>query len=150
MDFLDKYYGNILTIEDQEEALTKSYWAYLFALRKISGSDFKALQAKACKNPKGAFCFAKNIPGANVKYCQEYACKESFWAYMFAEYIDGADIKYCQQHACKEPGWAYSFAYYIPGADKEYCFKHAFPEKEYGKDYWKSEYKKFIMRKACE
>src|SRR5690606_8534924 len=112
---------NLLTIEDQQEVLTRSDWSYCFALKKIPGSDFKALQAKACEEPYWAFLFAKYIPGADIQYCQQYACKESKYAYYFARDIPGADIQYCQQHACKEPGCAYCFARDIPGADKEYC-----------------------------
>ena len=125
MIFSYKLYKNLLvTVEGQEEVLTKPEWSYLFALKKIPGSDIKALQAKACEDP--------------------------WYAYLFARYISGADIKYCQEHACKNTRWAYYFAIDIPGADKEYCFKHAFPEEKHGPDRWKSEYNKFIMKKACE
>ena len=124
MNFFDKYKNNLLTIEDQEEGLTRSDWSYCFALKKIPGSDFKALQAKACEDP--------------------------YWAFLFAKYIPGADIKYCQEHACRNPELAYYFARDIPSANKKYCFKRTFPEKEYGPDRWKSEYNKFIMQKACE
>lgn len=124
LNFLDKFYNNLLTIKDQKEALTDSYKSYYFARANIPGSDIKALQAKACEN----------------SYC----------AYRFAKYIANANIKYCQEHACKAPNWAYYFAIDIPNSDKEYCFKHAFPDYAYDKDYWKAEYKKFIMKKACE
>src|SRR5690554_6703242 len=113
MNFWFKFDNNLLTIEDQEEALTSSWWSYYFALANIPGSDFKALQVKACEDP--------------------------FYAYMFARDIPDADIKYCQEHACKKPGYAHWFARDIYGADIKYCFKYAFPEEKYGKDYWKSE-----------
>ena len=124
MNFEYKYYENLLTIEDQKEALTSPFQSYWFVMKNIPGSDFKALQTKACKDPECAYYFARDVPGADIKYCQEYACKEL--------------------------GWAYYFAINIPKSDKEYCFKRAFPEKEYGPDRCKSEYNKFIMKKACE
>ena len=126
MNFEYKIYNdsNPPSIEDQKEALTRPRWSYLFALANIPGSDFKALQAKACKNPYCAYLFARDIAGANIKYCQE--------------------------HACKDPIYAYYFAKYIPGADKKYCFKYVYPEERFGPDRWKSEYNKFIMQKACE
>jgi len=124
MKFEYKIYSNILTIEEQKEALTNPWWSYHFAIENIPGSDIKALQAKACEEPYCAYLFAKNIPGADIKYCQEYACQSHYYAYYFA--------------------------IVIPEADKEYCFKHAYPEDEYGPNRWKSEYNKFIMQKACE
>ena len=124
MNFEYKLDNNLLTLEDQKEALKNPYQSYWFAKANIPGSDFKALQTKVCEDPYFAYKFAKNIPGADIKYCQEHACKNSNWAFFFA-----ADI---------------------PKSDKEYCFKHSFPEKEYGPNKWKSEYNKFIMQKACE
>src|SRR5690554_5663611 len=150
MNFWTKYRNILITIEDQQEALTKSGWSYWFAKANIPGSNFKALQTKACEDPYYAYSFAENVSGADIKYCQEYACKDSYCAYMFAKDIFGANIKYCQQYACKDPHWSYLFAIDIPNSDKKYCLKHAFPEDKYGPDIWKSEYNKFIMQKACE
>src|SRR5690554_2001618 len=113
MGFSSKVNFNFLTIEDQQKALTSSYWSYYFALANIPGSDFKALQAKACEDPGYAYMFARDVPGADIKYCQEYACKEPFYAFLFIKDI----LK----------------------SDKEYCFKHAYPEEKYGPDRWKSE-----------
>src|SRR5690606_36930646 len=96
-----KYHKKLLTIEDQREALTSSYLSYYFARANVPGSDFKALQTKACENPYYAYIFAKDISGADIKYCQRYACKKPCWAYNFARDISGADINYCQKHACK-------------------------------------------------
>ena len=124
MGFSSKVNFNFLTIEDQQKALTSSYWSYYFALANIPGSDFKALQAKACEDPGYAYMFARDVPGADIKYCQEYACKEPFYAFLFIKDI----LK----------------------SDKEYCFKHAYPEEKYGPDRWKSEYNKYVMQKACE
>ena len=118
---LYKINSNIITIKDQEEALTDSCWSFYFANEKIPGSDIEALQAKACENPYWAYKFAYYILGADIKYCQEHACKDPKWAYVFARDIPGADIKYCQEHACRNPEWAYNFALYVTGADKEYC-----------------------------
>src|SRR5690554_6409366 len=93
--FLYKLDRNILiTIEDQQEALTKSEWSYNFAKAKIPGSDFKALQAKACENPYYAYMFARDVPEADIQYCQEHACKDFGYAHWFARDIYGADIKY--------------------------------------------------------
>ena len=114
MDFSSKYKNNLLTIEDQEEALTRFEWSYYFAKAKIPGSDIKALQAKACEDPHYAFCFARDISGADIKYCQQHACKDPYYAYLFAKNIPNANIKYCQEYACKDPLWAYMFALYIP------------------------------------
>ena len=138
------------TLSDQEKALTRPRWSYLFAKANISGSDIKALQAKACEVPYNAYIFAMNVSGADIQYCQQHACKDPGYAYLFARNVSGADIKYCQEHACKDSKIAYCFARDIPGADKKYCFKHAFPEDEYGPDGWKSEYNKFIMNQACQ
>ena len=112
---------NLLTIEDQQEALTDSYWSYCFAKANVPGSDFKALQVKACEDPECAYYFAKFILGVDIKYCQQHACKDPSYAYLFARNISGADIKYCQEHACKDSKFAYCFARDINGADKEYC-----------------------------
>ena len=113
--------------------------------------DINDFDYKALTNPGLAYHFAKaNIPGPDFKALQAKACEDPYYAFLFARYIPGADIKYCQEHACRDPEWAYQFAKYIPKSDKEYCFKHAHPEDEYGPDRWKSEYKKFIMKKACE
>lgn len=71
---------NILTIEDQKEALKKPSWSYWFAKENIPGSDIKALQAKACKDPYFAYYFAKFIPEADKEYCRQ-ACKGTFWAF---------------------------------------------------------------------
>jgi len=49
--FLYKIDSNIITIKDQEEALTKPGWSYWFARANIPESDFKALQVKACEDP---------------------------------------------------------------------------------------------------
>lgn len=150
MNFWDKYNNNLLTIEDQKEALKKSEWSYWFAELNISGSDFKALQEKACEEPYCAYWFALGVPDADVKYCQEHACQDPDWAYRFAKNVPNADVKFCQELACKDPEVAYLFARDIPKSDKEYCFKHAFPENTHGPNYWKSEYNKYIMKKACE
>src|SRR5690606_2819501 len=91
--FKYKFNKNLLTIEDQQEALTDPRWAYFFASANIPGSDIKALQAKACEEPYYAFLFAKYIPGADINYCQEHTCKDSKLAYMFAKYIPNANIK---------------------------------------------------------
>jgi len=40
---------NLLTLEDQKEALKNPCWSFWFAKVNIPGSDFKALQAKACE-----------------------------------------------------------------------------------------------------
>ena len=90
--------NNLLTIDDQEKALTKPYWAYAFALY---------------------------VPGADIKKCEEAACKNPEFAYLFARDVPGADIKKCEEAACKDPEWAYYFALHIPGADKEKCMKAA-------------------------
>lgn len=63
--FLYKLNNNLLTIEVQQEALTDSRWSYRFALEKIPGSDFKALQAKACEESFFAYLFARYIPRAD-------------------------------------------------------------------------------------
>lgn len=109
--FRCKLYRNtrLLTLEDQKEALTKSKWSYLFARVNISGSNIKALQAKACEDPCYAYLFAKFIPGADIQYCQEYACKNPASAYAFARYIPGADKEYCQEYAYKNLQFAYKF-----------------------------------------
>jgi len=96
MYFFHKYENDRLTIEDQKEALTNPYWAFLFAKENIPGSDFKALQAKACEDPGYAYSFAYYIPVADIKYCQEHACKSSHYAYLFARDISGADLQYCK------------------------------------------------------
>ena len=119
--FKYKFDNNLLTIEDQEEALISSYWSYYFALANIPGSNVKALQTKACEDHYYAYLFARFIPGADIKYCQEHACRNPEWAYYFALNVPGADIKYCQEHACKDPEWARLFALYVSGADIEYC-----------------------------
>ena len=67
--FKYKFDNNLLTIEDQQEALTKPRWSYYFAKANIPGSDIKALQAKACEDPWCAYLFAKYIPGADISYC---------------------------------------------------------------------------------
>ena len=72
-----------LTIEDQEEALRKPYWA---------------------------FRFAREVPGADIRKCEEVVCKNPRYAYYFALYIPGADIRRCEEAACKDPEWARSFA----------------------------------------
>src|SRR5690606_15776118 len=80
--FLYKLDRNILiTIEDQQEALTDSCWSYYFAKAKIPGSDIKALQAKTCEEPCYAYIFARDMVGADIEYCQEYACKKPGYAY---------------------------------------------------------------------
>ena len=104
--FKYKFDNNLLTIEDQQEALTDPRWAYCFASANIPGSDIKALQAKACEEPYYAFLFAKYIPGADIKYCQEHACKDAYWAHMFALYVPGADKEYCRQ-VCKGTRWEF-------------------------------------------
>ena len=87
-----KLRNNLLTLEDQEEALT---------------------------NPKWAYCFAKDVKGANIKVCQEAAIKNPELAYRFAKYVKGADIEVCQEAAVRDPYWAYAFARDITGADAE-------------------------------
>src|SRR5690606_30677165 len=82
--FRYKLYSDLLILKDQEEALTDHKWSYLFALKNIPGSDFKALQAKACEDHYFAYLFAKRIPDADIKYCQEHACKNPRYAYHFA------------------------------------------------------------------
>jgi|SRR5690606_26168226 len=143
MDFLNKYENDRLTIEDQKEALTNPYWAFLFAKENIPGSNFKALQAKACEDPFYAYCFAKDIPGADIKYCQEHACRNLEWAYHFALNVPGANIKYCQEYACKDSYYAYQFALNIPGANIEHCMNKAISSLE-------NKFKKLIMEKACK
>ena len=73
---LDK---GLATLADEEEACTKPYWAYWFAL---------------------------NIPGANIEKCQEAACKEPCWAYCFVMYIPGADKERCRR-ACERTKYAF-------------------------------------------
>lgn len=150
MNFWNKYYENLLTIEDQKEALIHYDSSYWFAKANIPGSNFKALQEKCCEDSCFAYLFAKDITVADIEYCQRHACKDPKFAFLFAKDIFGANIKYCQQYACKDPHWSYLFAIDIPNSDKKYCLKHAFPEDKYGPDIWKSEYNKFIMQKACE
>jgi len=91
-----KLRNNLLTLEDQEEALTSPKWAYYFA---------------------------RYITGANIEVCQKAAVKDPYWAYRFAKYIPGADIEVCQEQAVKSPRLAYRFAKDIPGADvkRETC-----------------------------
>lgn len=43
------------TLSDQDFALKSSAQSYYYAKLKIPGSDFKALQAKACEEPCYAF-----------------------------------------------------------------------------------------------
>jgi len=61
-----KLRNNLLTLEDQEEALTSPKWAYYFA-RNVKGADIKVCQEQAVKSPRLAYRFAKDIPGADVK-----------------------------------------------------------------------------------
>src|SRR5690606_10135080 len=103
---LYKFNNNLLTIEDQQEALTNTRWSYFFTKANITASDFKALQAKACEDPYYAFLFAKYISGADIKYCQEHACINAYNAYRFARDIPEADIEYCRQ-ACKGTRWEF-------------------------------------------
>ena len=98
--------NDLLTIEDQEEVLTKPRWCFYFAKTNIPGSNVKALQTKACEDHYYAYLFARFIPGADIKYCQEHACKDPEWAYMFALHIPGADKEYCRQ-ACKGTRWEF-------------------------------------------
>jgi len=74
--FWYKFDNNLLTIEDQQEALTKPRWSYYLAKENIPGSDIKALQAKACEDPECAFWFALDIPGADKEYCFKHAFPE--------------------------------------------------------------------------
>jgi len=90
--------NNLLTIEDQEEALATPDMSYWFAEANIPDSDIKALQAKACEDPYYAYCFARDIVGADIKYCQEYVCQDPYWAYYFARYVPGADKKFLKKH----------------------------------------------------
>ena len=106
MRFIDKHNNNLLTLEDQEEALTRSEWSYYFASANVPGSDIKALQAKTCEEPCYAYIFARDVPGADIKYCQKYACKDYRYAYYFAHCIPGADKEYCRRF-CKGTEWEF-------------------------------------------
>ena len=128
MSFIKNFDNNLLTLEDQDEALTDSWWSYMFALKNIPGSDFKALQAKACEKYGYAVLFALNVLNADIKYCQKHACKDPHFAYRFALDIVGADINYCQEYACKHPYWAYCFARDVPGANIQYCQKSSYKD----------------------
>jgi len=107
----------------------------------ISGYT-RELEEIACKYPRYAYLFARDIPGANIKYCQEHACKKPKYACWFADNIPGADIKYCQENACKDHRWAYFFALYVPGADLNYCLE-ACKEKK-----WHAKIQVLIMNEA--
>jgi len=52
-------------------------------------------QEAACKDPKYAFLFARDIKGADIKYCQEAAYKYPvsvyYFAKRFAEEVYGAN-----------------------------------------------------------
>src|SRR5690606_1035916 len=104
--FWYKFDNNLLTIEDQKEALTNPRWAYCFAKINIPGSNVKALQTKACEDHYNAYLFARFIPGADIKYCQEHACRNPELAYYFALNVPGVDKEYCRQ-ACKGTPWEF-------------------------------------------
>lgn len=128
MSFTAKKDYKLLTIEDQEEALTNPKFAVDFA-RLVPGADIKKCQdvVLCSKNSYYAYAFAVYITGADIEQCQEVACKDAKHAYGFALQVRGADIQKCQEAACADADYAFKFARNIKGADIEYClnrFKH--------------------------
>jgi len=125
-----KLRNNLLTLEDQKEALTDPYWAYIFA-KHIPGADIEACQKAVIKDPEWAYEFAKDIPGANIEACQGGAVKNPYWAYIFAKDVPGANIEFCQEAAVNESEWAYHFARDVKGADIEVCQEGAVKDPEW-------------------
>ena len=64
--------NDLLTIEDQQEALTKPRWSYYFAKTNIPGSNVKALQTKACEEPCYACLFMEQVRNIADKFVKEH------------------------------------------------------------------------------
>jgi len=56
--------NGLVTLENQEEALTSPKWAYEFA-RNVTGADIEVCQGGAIKDPGWAYNFARYVKGAN-------------------------------------------------------------------------------------
>lgn len=80
--FMYKVKNGLVTLQDQEEALTKPKFAYWFAFA-FSEADIRKCEEVACQNPCYACYFYFDIIGADINKCEEAACKSSEWKYWF-------------------------------------------------------------------
>jgi hypothetical protein len=87
-----KLENDLATLVNEEEACKRPKWAYYFA-RDVPGADREKCQEAACMYPYYAFCFARDIPVANIETCYEAAYKSPLYAYLFDLYIPGGEYR---------------------------------------------------------
>jgi hypothetical protein len=77
---------------------------------KKSDKEWRIIRKAACKEPKYAYEYAKDVDKKPTNGTKTVACKEPKYAYFYALDVDQKPTDETKTVACKSPGYAYLYA----------------------------------------